>query len=80
MINRFRDAKWFYVVLSILLAVILWYYVRLEQDPQSSSWFYNVPVVQTGTNVLNQQNLTVAGLSHETVDLRWKPLPVFSAV
>lgn len=70
MINRFRDAKWFYVVLSVLLAVVLWYNVRLEQDPQSSSWFYNVPVVQTGTNVLNQQNLTVAGLSHNTVDLR----------
>lgn len=81
MINRFRDAKWFYVVLSILLAVILWYYVRLEQDPQSSSWFYNVPVVQTGTNVLNQQNLTVAGLSHETVDLRVEaPASVLSSL
>jgi len=70
MIKRFRDSKWFYVILSVLLATILWYYVRLEQDPQSSTWLYDVPVVQSGTNVLNQQNLTVSGLSHETVNLR----------
>lgn len=81
MINRFRESKWFYVILSILLAVTLWYNVRLEQDPQSSTWFYNVPVVQTGTNVLTQQNLTVAELSHETVDLRVEaPASVISSL
>jgi len=65
-----RDSKWFYLVLSILLAVIFWYYVRGQVNPTSPTWFYNVPVVQTGTNVLNQQNLTVSALSHDTVDLR----------
>ena len=68
--GRFRDSKWVYVLLSILLAIVFWLYVRAEQDPTSPAWFYNLPVVQTGNNVLTQQGLTVAGLSQETVSLR----------
>lgn len=68
--SNLRDSKWFYLVISILLAVIFWYYVRGQVNPTSPTWFYNIPVVQTGTNVLNQQNLTVSAISHDTVDLR----------
>lgn len=68
--ERLHESKWVYVLLSILLAVIFWFYVRVELNPSSPIWFYNVPVVQTGKNVLTQQGLTVASLSHEKVDIR----------
>lgn len=70
MMERLRDSKWVYVLLSILLAVIFWFYVRVELDPTTPIWIRNVTVVQTGKNVLTQQGLTVASLSHETVDIR----------
>lgn len=70
MIERLRESKWVYVLLSVLLAVIFWYYVRAELDPSQPTWFRDVPVVQSGGTVLTRQGLTVAGLSHDTVDIR----------
>lgn len=68
--ERLRESKWVYVLLSILLAVIFWFYVRVELNPTSPVWFTDIPVVQTGKNVLTQQGLTVAGLSHDRVNIR----------
>lgn len=75
MIERLRGAKWsesrwFYVLLSVVIAFLLWLYVRAEQDPSTTGNFNHVQVQVTGTSVLTRQGLTVAGLSHETVDLK----------
>ena len=70
MMERLRDSKWVYILLSLFLAVIFWMYVRLEVDPEDTATIHNVPVELTGTNVLTGQNLTVSELSAETVDLR----------
>ena len=70
MMERLRDSRWVYILLSLLLAVIFWMYVRLEVDPEDTATIHNVPVELTGTNVLTGQNLTVSELSAETVDLR----------
>ncbi|MEI3141450.1 MAG: hypothetical protein V8S34_07930 [Lawsonibacter sp.] len=61
-----------YVLLSVLLAVLFWLYVRAELDPSQTSWIYHVPVEITGSTVLTSQGLTVAGLSQSTVDLRMR--------
>ena len=70
MMERLHDSKWVYILLSLLLAVMFWMYVRLEVDPEDSSTIHNVPIELTGTNVLTGQGLTVTGISTETVDLR----------
>lgn len=70
MIEKLRDRKWAYILLSILLAFVFWLYVRADKDPVQTSWFYNVPVEITNSSVLTRQGLTVAGLSEDTVDLR----------
>ena len=70
MMERLHDSKWVYILLSLLLAVMFWMYVRLEVDPEDSTTIHNVPVELTGTNVLTGQGLTVTGISAETVDLR----------
>jgi len=68
--ERLKESKWVYMLLSVLLAVVFWFYVRSVDSSTYPTWFYNVPVVQSGGNVLAQQSLTVSDLSQETVDLR----------
>lgn len=69
MMGKLRENKGFYVLLSIILAFCFWMYVRTVEDPVRPETFHNVRVELTGTGVLTSQGLTVAELSHETVDL-----------
>ena len=68
--SRVLESKWFYMVVSILLAVVFWSYVRTEQDVEQEFTLRGVPVQVTGENILENQNMTVAGLSQKTVSLR----------
>lgn len=70
MMERLREKKWVYALLSIFLAVMFWLYVRAVDETVMTTWIRNVQVVQTGKNVLTQQGLTVADLSDDTVDLK----------
>ena len=68
--SRVLESKWFYMVVSILLAVVFWSYVRTEQDVEQEFTLRGVPIQVTGENILENQNMTVAGLSQKTVSLR----------
>ena len=70
MMERLRDSKWFYILLSVFLATLFWLYARAEQDPQNDTWLRNIPVQVTGNAVLSRQGLTVSELSVDTVDLK----------
>lgn len=70
MMDRLRDSKWFYILLSVFLATVFWLYARAEQDPVSDTWLRNIPVQVTGNSVLTRQGLTVSDLSVDTVDLK----------
>lgn len=70
MMERLRESRWVYILLSVLLAIVFWLYVRAEQDPTQTGWFSNVPVELTGSSVLTKQGLTISGLSSETVNLQ----------
>lgn len=62
-----KERKGAYIALSILLAVILWLYVRAEKDPVSDARIRNIPVQITGSSVLSSKGLTVSGLSSERI-------------
>lgn len=70
MFERLRESRWFYVVLSVLLAVMFWLYVRAVMDPDQDATLRNVRVETTGASVLTRQGLAVAKLSQDTVDLK----------
>ena len=70
MMDRLRESKWVYGLMSVLLAFVFWLYVRTDQDPTGEMTLRNIPVQTSGANVLTQQGLTVSGLSAETVSLR----------
>lgn len=79
MMEKLRDSRWVYVLLSVVLAVVFWMYVRTVQDPTQTETFRNVRVELTGTSVLTSQGLTVADLSQSTVELKIEaPLSVIN--
>ena len=51
MMEHIRESKWLNILMSVLLAVLFWLYVRAELDPSQTSWFYHVPVEITGSTV-----------------------------
>lgn len=70
MMDKLRESRWVYMLISVALALIFWLYVRTVQDPADMSWIYNVPIQVTGSTVLTRQGLTVGDLSTNTVNLR----------
>lgn len=66
---QIKDSKWFYVLLSILLATIFWFFVRQTVDPSQDAVIRNIPVNLAGENVLENQGLTVSSISAQTVSL-----------
>ncbi len=67
--ERLLESRWVYLLASILLAVLFWFYVQTTTDPEVTSWYGNVPVNVVGTQVLTSQGLTVSSLSAEQVRL-----------
>lgn len=70
MMERLKESKWVYILISILLALVFWLYVRAEVNPSGTITLRNVPVQLSGVSVLTQQGLTVSNLSADTVTLR----------
>lgn len=64
-----KDRKWAYVLISILLAVFLWLYVRAEEDPTIESIYRGVEVQVIGNSVLASKGLTISDLSTDEVNV-----------
>ena len=69
MMARLRESRWVYVLLSILLAIIFWFYVRAAVDPNGTTNIHNVRVEVTGAGVLASQGLAVSEISPQMVEL-----------
>lgn len=67
---EFRDSKWFYVLLSVVIATGFWMFVRETEDPATNGVIRNIPVSITGENVLEDQGMTVKSISSQTVTLK----------
>lgn len=70
MTGRLRESRWMYILPSIVLAIIVWAYVRSAVDPNGVTNVTNVRVEATGANVLASQGLTISDISPQTVTLR----------
>lgn len=66
---RLKESRWGYILLSIVLAVIFWLYVRASVDPTQATTLHNVRVELAGVNVLTSQGLTVSSFT-ERVDVQ----------
>lgn len=70
MMARLRESRWVYILLSIVLAIVFWAYVRAAVDPNGVTSVHNVRVETTGSNVLTSQGLTISDISPQVVELR----------
>ncbi|MBR1973036.1 MAG: hypothetical protein IKA16_06360 [Oscillospiraceae bacterium] len=64
-----RNNKLYSIILSVVVAFGLWWYVVNNVSEQTDWTFYNIPVVREGENVLNERNLMVTDISTNTVSL-----------
>lgn len=70
MMARLKESRWVYILLSILLAIIFWFYVRAAVDPSGVTNIHNVRVEVTGANVLASQGLAISEISPQVVELQ----------
>ncbi len=64
-----KNNKLYSVILSLVVAFGLWWYV-INTVSQVTDWtFYNIPVIREGEAVLNERNLMVTGISANAVSL-----------
>ena len=66
--RKILDSKILYVILSIFLAIILWFYVSMVQDETQNKLIEDIPVTFLGTDVLQERGLMLTGET-PTVDL-----------
>ena len=69
MMGRLLEKRWVCVLLSVLLAIVFWAYIRAAVDPNGTATIHNVRVETTGTNVLTSQGLTIDDISPQVVEL-----------
>lgn len=68
--KKITDSRWFYIVISLLLAFVLWIYVGKEANPIKTSTLSNVQVVFSGLEKLEERGLMISEGSDQTVALR----------
>ncbi|WP_297198687.1 CdaR family protein [uncultured Flavonifractor sp.] len=69
MVKKITDSKWFYILVSILMAFVLWIYVGKEANPLTTGTLRNVQVVYTGLDVLEERGLMISEGANQTVSL-----------
>lgn len=62
-------SKFSSIVLSVLIAFVLWYYVITTVSPGYEDTFYNIPVAKEGAAVLEDRNLMVTYQSEGNVNV-----------
>ncbi len=66
------EKRWFYILISVVFALVFWGVVRFDNDPDLDNQVSGIPVIVSGTRVLENQGLQIQSQSHATVSLVWK--------
>lgn len=68
--KKITESRWLYVVLSVLMSVLLWGFVRNEQNQDQPKTIYDIPITFTGTDVLETRHLIISEGAEQTMNLR----------
>ena len=68
--KRITDSRWFYIIISLLLAFVLWIYVGKWLNPEVTNSIRNVQVVFSGLEKLEERGLMISEGEDQTVTLR----------
>ena len=69
MVKKLTDSRWFYILVSLLLAFVVWIYVGKEANPVTTGPLRGVEVVFTGLDVLEERGLMISQGASQTVTL-----------
>lgn len=69
MVKKITDSRWFYILVSLLMAFVLWVYVGKEANPMTTGTLRNVQVVYSGIDVLEERGLMISEGANQTVSL-----------
>lgn len=70
--KKLTNSKVFYIILSVLMAIVLWGYVVNEVNPSKDVHLGGLPVVFQGTDIMGVRNLVIIEGAEQTVDLELK--------
>lgn len=77
--TKIWESKWFYIVLSILMAFILRTYVIGEVNPEKSDTIRDVPISFSGTEILAGRSLIISESDTQTLDMKIQaPIDTFA--
>ena len=74
--TKILNSRWFYVVLSILLAFLLWVYVGNDPNSVDTGTLRNVRVVFSGLEKLEERGLMISEGAEQTVNLQLSALEI----
>jgi len=70
LMHRLGQSKIFCLIFSIALAIALWFYIGLVENPEDSYTISNIPLTFTGVEALDSRNLMLADGQSQTVSLQ----------
>ena len=68
--NNLKENKAVYVILSILIATVLWFYVVTQVITDTTDTIKNVPVAVAGLDVLESRNLMITEQNINELDIK----------
>lgn len=68
--GKLLEKRWVCILLSVLLAIAFWAYVRAAVDPSGTTTIHNVRVETTGANVLASQGLAISEITPQIIELQ----------
>lgn len=72
--KKILDSKALYIFVSIVLAVVLWFYVTSLDDNLNTKTIKNIPITFTGVDILEERNLMITSSpATTTVEVRVTP-------
>lgn len=63
------NKRGFRIILSLIIAILLWAYVVGSVDPSSKKQIRSIPITAIHTDVLAERGLAVSGMGAETLDI-----------
>ncbi len=68
---KFYKTDWFLKISSLVIAIILWFYVVYQENPVYSTWITNVPVAMHNVSAdFESGKLVLMNGNNETVDIK----------
>ena len=76
--KKILDSKILYIVISVIISIVLWFYVTSLDGNLSTKTIENIPISLTGVDILEERNLMITStVPTATVEVRAAPTVLY---